>query len=483
MNTAYKNIFKATTLFGGVQGLNILLNLARTKLVAIFLGPAGVGLSSIFNETRELIHESTNLGMDQSGVREISVAYEQWKETGNREPLNNSITLVRTWVALFALLGALVCLLFAYPLSLATFGNADHWINYMLLSPAVAMATITCGEMAILKATRKLKVIASLSTINILVGACTNIPLYYLYGMRGIIPAIMLFGLCQMIIVMYFSFKDTPPKLRFEKTFLLIGKPMLILGGAFVIQGFLEHGTKLAIQAFINNRGSLEDVGFYNTSTMIISVYLGIFASSIAADYYPRLSGIFADERKRALTVSRQIDVIQMLTAPMLMMFLVGAHIIVPLLLSEEFTGIIPILEIALASCLMRSVSQPLAFMPLAAGNSKMFLFVDIIDFSIMFACYTTCYALFGLIGLAYGICLYNLADLLWVVICMKYKYNVQPNIRNVAFLVIQTLLLIGTSIIVQVFNGVTYWLAGILMILLSVFVSFILYNKIRDEE
>ena len=95
MNTAYKNIFKATTLFGGVQGLNILLNLARTKLVAIFLGPAGVGLSSIFNETRELIHESTNLGMDQSGVREISVAYEQWKETGNREPLNNSITLVR----------------------------------------------------------------------------------------------------------------------------------------------------------------------------------------------------------------------------------------------------------------------------------------------------------------------------------------------------------------------------------------------------
>lgn len=65
----------------------------------------------------------------------------------------------------------------------------------------------------------------------------------------------------------------------------------------------------------------------------------------------------------------------------------------------------------------------------------------------------------------------------------MKYKYNVQPNIRNVAFLVIQTLLLIGTSIIVQVFNGVTYWLAGILMILLSVFVSFILYNKIRDEE
>ena len=70
-------------LFGSVQGLNIGLNLVRTKLVALFLGPAGVGLSSIYNETKELIHESTNMGMDQSGVREISVAYERWKEMVN----------------------------------------------------------------------------------------------------------------------------------------------------------------------------------------------------------------------------------------------------------------------------------------------------------------------------------------------------------------------------------------------------------------
>lgn len=463
--------------------MNILLNIVRTKLVAIYLGPAGVGLSSIFNETRELIHESTNLGMDQSGVREISVAYEQWQETGDREPVNRAIALVRSWVALFALLGAVVCLLLAYPLSLSTFGDASHWTNYLLLSPAVAMATITCGEMAILKATRRLKVIASLSTVNIIVGTCTNIPLYYLYGMRGIIPAILLFGLCQMLIVMYFSYKDMPPQLRFEKAFLLIGKPMLLLGGAFVIQGFLEHGTKLSIQAFINHHGSLEDVGLYNSSTMIISVYLGIFASSIAADFYPRLSGIFNDEKKRALTLYRQIDVIQMLTAPMLVAFLIGAHIIVPLLLSEEFAGIIPILEIALVSCLIRSMSQPMAFMPLAAGDSKMFLFVDIIDFALMFICYTTCYAFLGLIGLAYGICLYNLADLLWVVACMKYKYNVRPNGRNITFLLIQTLILLATYFLMKTFGGISYWLAGALMTLTSASVSFLLYKKTQENE
>ena len=484
MNSKYKNIFKATTLFGSVQALNILLNLVRTKLVAMFLGPAGVGLSAIFNETRELIHESTNLGMDQSGVREISVAYETWQKTGDRSAMEETVMLVRTWVVVFAVFGALVCLALAYPLSVMSFGDGEHWLSFMVLSPAVAMATMTCGEMAVLKATRKLKAIASLSTVNILVGMLTNIPLYYLYGMKGVIPAILFYGFCQMLIVMHFSYKDTPLQLRFDRIFMLTGKPMLLLGGAFVLQGFLEHGTKLAIQAFINNcGGSLEDVGLYISTTMIISTFLGIFASSITADFYPRLSGVFADKKERSLTLCRQIDVLQMLTAPMLVAFLVGIHIIVPLLLTDEFVDVIPILEIALVSCLVRSMSQPMAFMPLAAGDSKMFLFVDVVDFMLMFLCYTVCYAVFGLMGLAYGICVYNVLDLLWVVVCMKHKYGVMPNMRNVLFLVVQTVLLLAALMVVKNTEGVMYWLLGSLVTIVSALMSYIMFVRIKNEK
>ena len=75
MKSTYKDILKAITLFGGVHGLNLALNIIRTKLAAMLLGPAGVGLNSIYNETRELMHTSTNVGMDKSGVTEIAAAY------------------------------------------------------------------------------------------------------------------------------------------------------------------------------------------------------------------------------------------------------------------------------------------------------------------------------------------------------------------------------------------------------------------------
>ena len=44
---SYSHVLKYTGIFGGVQGLNILISLVRNKIVAELLGPAGMGLSSL----------------------------------------------------------------------------------------------------------------------------------------------------------------------------------------------------------------------------------------------------------------------------------------------------------------------------------------------------------------------------------------------------------------------------------------------------
>ena len=40
---SYSHILKYTGIFGGVQGLNILMSVVRNKLVAIILGSGGYG--------------------------------------------------------------------------------------------------------------------------------------------------------------------------------------------------------------------------------------------------------------------------------------------------------------------------------------------------------------------------------------------------------------------------------------------------------
>ena len=69
---SYNHIVKYTGLFGGVQGLNILIGVQRNKLVATILGPTGMGLIALFNSTIKLVSDTTNLGIQMSAVRLIT---------------------------------------------------------------------------------------------------------------------------------------------------------------------------------------------------------------------------------------------------------------------------------------------------------------------------------------------------------------------------------------------------------------------------
>ena len=73
--SSYRQIFKATSLFGGVQVFQILIGIIRTKFVAVLLGTTGVGIMGLFNAPLQLILSVTGLGITFSAVRDISEAY------------------------------------------------------------------------------------------------------------------------------------------------------------------------------------------------------------------------------------------------------------------------------------------------------------------------------------------------------------------------------------------------------------------------
>ena len=114
----YSHILKYTSLFGGVQGMNILVGIIRNKLVAVILGPSGMGLISLFNSTINLLSNSTNLGIPMSAVKNISEA----QARGDNAVLQKMVTMVRSWSLLTALAGILLCVALSPLLSYWTFG-------------------------------------------------------------------------------------------------------------------------------------------------------------------------------------------------------------------------------------------------------------------------------------------------------------------------------------------------------------------------
>ena len=159
---SYSHVLKYTGIFGGVQGIHILVGIVRNKLVATILGPAGMGLISLFTSTINLMANSTNLGISMSAVKNISEAW----DNGDEDSLHKMVRMVRSWSLLTGLAGILLCIALSPMLSKWTFGWGNHTLHFVLLSPIVGMMAVTGGEMAILKGVRQLKNIATISLYN-----------------------------------------------------------------------------------------------------------------------------------------------------------------------------------------------------------------------------------------------------------------------------------------------------------------------------
>ncbi len=427
----YKKIYKASGLFGGVQGLSIVLNLVRTKLVAVLLGPAGIGLNSIYNETRELIHSTTNMGLDVSGIRGISQSLEDWlNETDDEEKkqkatlIEHEISLLRSWVLILALFGTLICMILAEPISYFTFNDFDHTWGYVLLSPVVGLSTLFCGELAVLKAMRKLKMIATISICNVILAIVTSIPLYYYFGIDGVIPAFILLYIAQFITIISFSYRVQRPTFIFDKNKLAKGFPMLILGISFALTGMINHGAQLSIRTFINNNGGLEAVGLFNAGYTIFTTLGSVAFASLDSYYFPRLSGIFNNLTLRRQTVLRQTKVTLSIITPLAVVLIAVLGWVLPLMFSHEFDSVVPMAQIAVAGLLFRAVYLPFAYIPLSAGDSKTFLCLELISATILTTAVITGYHFYGLFGAGAGLLISNMIDMCVSISVAKIKYK-----------------------------------------------------------
>lgn len=455
MSTSYKKILKAVSLFTGVQGLSILLNLVRTKLAALILGPAGIGLNSIFNEMRELIHSTSNMGMDVSGVRTISMAYEASipqplspegeggvVTPGTRnQKLETSITLTRSWVMLLAVFGALLCLALSEPLSLLTFSDYSHTWDYALLSPAVAFSTLTCGEMAVLKGVRKIKSLATVSILNVAAGLVTTIPIYYVWGMKGVVPALVVLTAAMFVIAACFSYREYPLHLCFRRSTLAKGMPMLVLGLSFVLSGLACHGSDIAVRTYINNTVSLHMVGLYSAGFTIIMTYGGMIFASLENDFFPRLSGIWSDPKGRQKAICQQTEVLLYIIIPLILVMIIVLPWAVPLLFSSEFNPVIPMTQIASVGLLFRAVYLPFGYVPLAAGDSRNYLALEVISYAFILIAVITGFQLYGLTGAGAGLVASHVLDATMAVAYAWCKYGIRPSRRIILMVAASTVI------------------------------------------
>lgn len=418
---SYTHILKYTGMFGGVQGLNIAITLVRNKFVALLLGPAGMGLVALYSTIVNFFSQATSLGISFSAVRHVSELF----DSGDIKQTHHFVKVVRGWTLLTALAGMFLLGVLGPLLGSSVFGWEASALDFILLSPVIAMTAITGGETAILKGARMLKPLATIQVLTMITALIVTVPVYYFFGITGIIPVFLILAFVTMMYTLRSSCKYFPYRLRGVKGILGEGTGMVKLGIAFVLAGVFGSGSELVIRSFLNVEGGLDVVGLYNAGYMLTITYAGMVFSAMDTDYFPRLSAAANDTRAIQIIANRQIEMSLLLVSPMLAALIVLLPIILPLLYSICFAEIIPMGQIAVFSMYFKAVTLSLEYINLAKGNSKDYLMLEIV-YDVLVAVFIVYgYRTLGLWGTGLALTLCHLLNLIVVLIYSRVKYNV----------------------------------------------------------
>lgn len=389
-------IVKAMSLFGGVQVLNILCAIVRTKLVAVWIGPVGIGLFGLFNNAAEMIFSITSLGIRNSSVRDMAIA----GKSGKRDLVNLTITVIKRWSWFVGLFGAVVTISAAPLLSRYTFGDTSRTWDFVLLSVVLLFNGITNGEQTILQGTSSLRRLAHASVWGVFFGLLISIPLFYYMREDSIVLSIVAYAVMLLLFTLLFRYKDYRPVRISTREVYRHGRDFARLGLFMTVSSFVTMLFSYVFSAYLNRTAGTEAMGLYQSGFTLINKYVGLIFTAIGMEYYPRLSSIHASRMRMHAYVSQEVNISMLVLLPIVCLFVLLREPIVLLLYSQEFSAVIPFVTWAIVGTIFRAYSWCMAYVILARGDGKVFLLTESASAVVGFGLNLVFFHFWGLTGL-----------------------------------------------------------------------------------
>ncbi len=375
--SSYRQILKSSALIGGSSAFNIVIGIARTKVMAAILGPSGFGLMGMYVSLSGMVGNLTVLGMDSGGVRQIAEA----AGSGEQTRIARIITALRRCMFFSGVAGALLLLLFRSEASQITFGDTNHAAGIGLLSLTVFFTAIAGGQKALIQGLRQLKDLAAINVFGALFGTIVSIPLVLWLGEKGVVPSLLAISAFATLPSWWFArkIKVARVQMTWRETFAE-ARGMLTLGLAFLASGLMGAFVAFLTRIIILRELGLSTAGIYQAVIIISGTYVGFIMQAIIADFYPRLTAVAGDNAECNRLVNEQIEISLLLAVPGILATIALAPLVLTVFYSSKFTDATVVLRWQSIGVLLRLASWPLLMIILAKNRSKWFMVTEVLN-------------------------------------------------------------------------------------------------------
>lgn len=376
----------------------MVIGLVRTKLVAVLIGPSGVGLLGIYQSITGLASTIAGLGIQTSGVRDVAKNHSE----GNRCGVAKIITSLQRVSWITGLVGMLIFVAFAPWISRISFGSSAYTWQIVALSITIMLTNVTAGQDAILQGTRRIGDLARISIFGALFGTMIAVGLYAWLGIEGIVPYLVIAGLMSLGLSTFFARKIEVETVAttWQESCHQSGS-LIRFGLAMVVGSIVAALVTYMTRVLIIRDFGLTGAGIFTAAFTFSGMFVQFVLGAMGADFYPRLTSVSNDHTRMNELINQQTEIGLLLAYPGLLATLVLAPYAIAIFYTVEFAPAGEMLKWFVIGCMGRVLSWPLGFSLIAKGQSGLFMASETVFHILHLAMIWVGLYAFGLVGVS----------------------------------------------------------------------------------
>jgi len=369
-----RGLIRSMLLTGGAQVVSIGISIVRMKVLALLLGPSGIGLLSLYNSLKDIAAGTAGLGLGSSSVRQIANDRADEQALSRVRRVLLAAHLVQGGIAMLAVW------LLRQPISVWLMGTDQFATEVGLVGVAVFLTLMSVAQTALLQGMRRIADLSRVTVLGALVATVAGLTAVWLFGQAGLIWFLLAQPLGTVVVAWYFTRRLPPPTtVRPSLPDLWrVWRPMAQLGAVFMLGTLATAATLLLVRSWITRDLGLESAGHFAAAWGVSMTYVGFLLTAMSADYYPRLAEVIKDRVATTRLMNDQSQLGLAIGGPVLLLLIGLAPWVIRLLYSEDFTPAVVLLQWQTVGNIFKLASWPMGFAFAASARSKVSLVVQI---------------------------------------------------------------------------------------------------------
>ncbi len=450
-----KKLGKSLALFTSAGFIGTLTQVVKGKLMAMLIGPAGVGvytqLSSLFN----LLFNLGSLGFRNGIIKRISISV----ESEDAASYQAQYTTVLIFLMVFSLVFIAILALFSIQISHYLFNdngnNSDLVIITMLAVPFSVMANFYRSMMSGHSAVRK---IVTSQIIADIVSLIPFVILIYIELLKGAIISFVIYQFLKLIFytfyfnkIRHFNYSKFPRIIYFNwieiRDNLKFGMSGLLLTTTNIL-------VTIYIASYIIELFGEAEYGLYAMAIRVATLYLGAIYANSSSFYFPLLVKT-KNLKELQYTVMANSRFYLYILPPLMALMMVGGEIFITVLFSSEFSLSATLLLFVVPGDFFRINAETIS-LPLLAKEKFLAYKSGYFIWAISFLLLTYYVGIdYGLQGIAFSYLLSQFISFLFSIILSWTILKIKLDAQYVVALLLGVLLIFSSILLMTVSKNI----------------------------